>query len=232
MLNEATPLVFVIHIDDDVRQATTRLLRSADYHVEAYGCAQIFLEVADFNHRPACALIDLQLPDRAGLILQQKLRSTLPIVFMSGHRDVASVVEAMKGGATEFLLKPVRSALLLDTIGRAIALSRELYISRQELVDIRARVSRLTPRERQVMTLVVAGYPNKQVADALGAAEKTIKVHRARVMEKMKARSLPELVRLADKVLSPVAFHRLDEEFYGGHSKQYGLSGQSSNIAA
>ncbi|CAB3789558.1 Response regulator protein TmoT [Pararobbsia alpina] len=195
-------MVFVVDHDDDMRGALARPLRSAGYRVEAYDCADTFLGYADLAHCPACALLDLQLPERSGLTVQRKLHATLPIIFISGHRDVSAVVEAMKDGATDFLLKPVRDSLLLDATGRALERSRRMLESRRELADIQHRASRLTPREREVMTLVVAGCLNKQVASELGTAEKTIKIHRARVMEKMKAKSLPELVRLADKVFA------------------------------
>lgn len=195
-------MVFVVDDDEHVRTAFTRLIRSAGYRVEAFGSAEAFIEGADLESCPACLLLDLQLPDLSGLALQRQLHEWLPIVFISGHGDMNSAVDAMKAGATDFLPKPVSESVLLDALKRALERARRMFESRAERADIQKRLDLLTPREREVMTLVVAGYLNKQVASELGAAEKTIKIHRARVMQKMKAGSLAELVRLAEKAAS------------------------------
>jgi FixJ family two-component response regulator len=187
-------VVFVVDDDEHVRTALARLIRSAGYRVETFDSAEAFIERADLGSCPACLLLDLQLPNLSGLALQRRLHEWLPIIFISGHGDLGSAVDAMKAGATDFLPKPVSDSVLLDVLERA----RRMFESRAERVDIQSRLDHLTPREREVMTLAVAGYLNKQVASELGAAEMTIKIHRARVMEKMKAGSLAELVRLAE----------------------------------
>jgi FixJ family two-component response regulator len=204
-VSELSSVVFVVDDDEHVRNALARLIRLAGYRVETFASAEAFIDRADRNGGPACLLLDLQLPGLDGLALQRQLHEWLPIIFMSGHGDMNSAVDAMKGGATDFLPKPVSEEVLLDALERAIERARRIFASRAELADIQRRVNLLTPREHEVMTLVVAGYLNKQVASELGAAEKTIKIHRARVMEKMKAGSLAELVRLAEKVDSAPA---------------------------
>lgn len=192
-------VVFIVDDDEHVRTALARLIHSAGYRVETFASAEAFIERADLQASPACLLLDLQLPDLNGLDLQRRLHEWLPVIFISGHGDLISAVDAMKAGATDFLPKPVSAEVLLDVLERALARARRIFEARVELADIQSRLNQLTPREREVMALVVAGYLNKQVASELGAAEKTIKIHRARVMEKMKAGSLAELVRLATK---------------------------------
>ena len=198
-MNGLASVVFVVDDDEHVRTAFARLIRSAGYRVETFDSAEAFIERADLESCPACLLLDLQLPDLSGLALQRRLHEWLPIIFISGHGDLSSAVDAMKAGASDFLPKPVSESVLLDVLERALERARRMFESRAERADIQSRLDHLTPREREVMTLVVAGYLNKQVASELGAAEKTIKIHRARVMEKMKAGSLAELVRLAEK---------------------------------
>jgi FixJ family two-component response regulator len=193
-------MVFIVDDDEHVRTALARLIRAAGYRVETFDSAEAFIGGADVEACPACVLLDLQLPDLSGLALQRQLHQWLPVIFISGHGDLNSAVDAMKAGATDFLPKPVREDILLSVLERALERARQNFRSRAELADVQSRLNQLTPREREVMTLVVAGYLNKQVASELGAAEKTIKIHRARVMEKMKAGSLAELVRLAQKV--------------------------------
>jgi len=204
-MTEVTPMVFVVDDDEHVRSALARLIRLSGYCVQTFESAETFIERFDPKGGPACLLLDLQLPGLSGLALQHQLHEWLPIIFMSGHGNMSSAVDAMKGGATDFLPKPVTDSVLLDAIERALERARRLFGWRSELQDIQSRVKQLTPREREVMTLVGAGYLNKQVASELGAAEKTIKIHRARVMEKMKAGSLAELVRLAEKAESATA---------------------------
>ncbi|CAB3808667.1 Response regulator protein TmoT [Paraburkholderia caffeinitolerans] len=199
-MNAPTSVVFIVDDDDSIRRAFARLLGSAGYTVQTFGCANEFLERADLSSAPACLLLDLMLPDLSGIALQQRLLGRVPIIFVSGHGGLHTAIEAMKAGATDFLEKPVDESLLLETTERALTLARQLFEQRAQRAEIQRRVDQLTPREREVMALVVAGRPNKLVADALGAAEKTIKIHRARVMEKMRAESLAELVRLADRL--------------------------------
>jgi FixJ family two-component response regulator len=204
-VNELPSVVFVVDDDEHVRNALARLIRVAGYRVETFASAEAFIERVDRKGGPACLLLDLQLPGLNGLALQRQLHEWLPIIFLSGHGDMSSAIDAMKAGAVDFLPKPVSEDVLLDALERALERARRIFASRAELADIQRRVNLLTPREHEVMTLVVAGYLNKQVASELGAAEKTIKIHRARVMEKMNAGSLAELVRLAEKVDSAPA---------------------------
>ncbi|AUT67521.1 MULTISPECIES: response regulator transcription factor [Paraburkholderia] len=199
-MNEAAGLVYVVDDDSSVRRALTRLVRSAGHEVEAYGSAREFLEHACGERTPACVVLDVQLPDLSGLELQRELDARLPIVFLTGYGDIAMTVGAIKAGATDFLTKPVRDDDLLGAIDLALARSIEVSKSIHELEELRSRVGRLTVREREVMNLVVLGRLNKQVACELGTVEKTVKAHRARVMQKMEAGSLAELVRIADKV--------------------------------
>jgi len=202
MMNGMPSVVFVVDDDANVRTAFARVIRSGGYRVETFESAEAFIERADLASCPACLLLDLQLPNLSGLELQRQLHAGLPIIFISGHGDLHVAVDAMKAGAMDFLAKPVNDTVLLDAIERALGQARQLFESRLELADIQSRVEHLTPREREVMMLVVEGRLNKEVASELGAAEKTIKIHRARVMEKMKAGSIVELVRLADKANS------------------------------
>lgn len=202
MTNSATPCVFIVDDDDAVRRALARLVESTGLCVEGFSSAQAFMEHRRACASPACLVLDVQLPGLSGLELQRALRETsetLPIIFISGHGDIPMTVSAMKAGAADFLAKPVSDTALLDAIGAALDRSTNALASRMELDSIRLRIGRLTPREREVLVLVVKGWPNKQVACELGTVEKTVKVHRARVMEKMEARSLAELVRLSDK---------------------------------
>ncbi len=202
-MNEVTPIVFVVDDDDAVRRALMRLIRSAGYDVEGFGSASEFLGSGPHTHRTACLILDVQLPDLNGLDLQHELNAAsalLPIIFITGHGDIAMTVRAMKAGATDFLAKPIGDTDLLRAIETALRNSSQAVTSLIELDSMRDRLSRLTPREREVLALLVEGRLNKQVACELGIAEKTIKVHRARVMEKMEAHSLVELARISDKV--------------------------------
>ncbi|PVX72291.1 response regulator transcription factor [Paraburkholderia unamae] len=192
-------MVFVVDDDESVRRALARLLHVAGYCVQTWPDGASFLSEADLDCGPACLVLDLHLPDGSGLAVQERLRATLPVVFVSGDGDILSTVDAMKHGATDFLVKPLDEARLLPAVARALALSASACAQREELEQIHACVGMLTPREREVMALVVTGLLNKQVAGVLGTAESTVKIHRARVMEKMRARSFAELIRLADK---------------------------------
>jgi FixJ family two-component response regulator len=196
-------MVFVVDDDESVRRALSRLLRSAGYCVESHASALSFLESRSVIHGPACLVLDVGLPGLDGLALQRKLNDThtsLPIVFITGGGDIAMTVCAMKAGASDFLAKPVGEADLLRAVELALQRAGQALASRTELNAINARMARLTPREREVLALLVEGRINKQVACQLGIAEKTIKVHRARLMEKMEIRTLVELVRVTDKL--------------------------------
>lgn len=195
------PVVFVVDDDVRVRDALSSLLASAGLDVAVFGSAAAFLE-ADKPDAPACLVLDLELPDINGLELQKELaeREAPPIVFITGHGDIPSSVKAMKAGAVEFLCKPFGDEELLRAIDAAIALDRTVRSSRSEHADLRRRYERLTPREREVLTYVVAGFANKQTASELGTSEITIGVHRGQIMRKMGARSLAELVRFTDKL--------------------------------
>jgi FixJ family two-component response regulator len=197
----ALPLVFVVDDDASVRRSLARLVKAAGYEVE------IFASVRDFLARtphegPCCLVLDVRMPGLTGLDLQETLRAAgrrLSIVFISGHRDVPVSVKAMKGGAVDFLTKPVDEATLLEAIRQAVARTLTDRRHQARVAEIRSRIATLTPRESAVFALVVTGMLNKQIGSELGIAEKTVKVHRARVMEKMRAGSLAELVRLADE---------------------------------
>ncbi len=195
----------VLLVDDEpsVRRALSRLLRAAGLEVESFSSAQDCLATLRAEGGPSCVVADLRMPGLSGLDLQEQLQKRgldLPIVFISGRADLASGVRAMKGGAVDFLEKPVSDRDLLEAIRRALERDQEQRAQRAEREMLEGRAADLTPREREVFTLVASGLLNKQVGAELGATEKTIKVHRARVMEKMQAGSLAELVRMADRL--------------------------------
>jgi FixJ family two-component response regulator len=192
-----------------MRKALERLLRSAGHDARIFESA---LEFLDFSHpdAPGCLILDIKMPKLSGLELQERLAAkgiSFPIVFITGHGTVPTSVRAFKAGAMDFLQKPFKDAELLDAVSRGIEKHRRLRQEQNEIKELRARMEALTPREREVFTLVVSGMLNKQVAFDLGTAEKTIKVHRARVMEKMGAQSFADLVRFAEKlgIRSPAA---------------------------
>jgi FixJ family two-component response regulator len=193
--------VFVVDDDPPIRRALSRLLRSAGYEAEAFPSAECFLEGVAPDPGPTCLVVDLKMPGLTGLQLQEEMsrhRLELPVVFISGHGDVASSVRALKGGALDFLEKPFSDDHLLGVVAEALERDRTSREARQQRRTLEARLARLTPRECEVFALVVTGLGNKQVGWELGVAEKTIKVHRARVMAKMEAGSLAELVRMSD----------------------------------
>lgn len=195
-------LVFVVDDDISVRRSLGVLIRSIGLESEAFPSAQAFLD-HPLPDRPCCLVLDLRLPGPSGLDLQLALlkRSrTIPIIFISGHGDVPITARAMKGGAIDFLSKPFNDQDLLDAVQRALAKDRLARVEAAERAVIERHVATLTPRERQVMLLVVRGLLNKQIAGELGAAEKTIKIHRGRMMQKMEAGSVAELVRMTEKV--------------------------------
>jgi FixJ family two-component response regulator len=189
--------------DDSFRNAIERRLKLAGYQVAAYPSAQQLLDRLPNESEPSCILLDVQIPGVSGPELQGRLNeigSMLPIVFLTGHVDTVTTVQAIKAGAEDVLIKPVESEQLLDAIERALARYAEVRWERQKLDRIRALVSELTPREWQVFSLVVRGKLNKQIAHELGTTERTIKAHRQQVMEKMKVQSLVELVALAERL--------------------------------
>jgi len=196
------PAVFVVDDDPSVRKSLGRLIASAGYAVEAFASAREFLARERYAG-PSCLVLDVRMPALTGLDLQEALASArhrTSIVFVTGHGDVASSVRAMKGGAVDFLTKPFDEKDLLAAIARAVARDARDRGDEARVTEVQARVQTLTPRETEVFALVVTGMLNKQIAAQLGIGEKTVKVHRARVMEKMRAGSVAELVRLADRV--------------------------------
>ena len=200
---EAESLVFLVDDDASMRQAITSLLQSVDLRVEAFGSAADFLKKRHAAHGipAACLILDVRLPGVSGLDFQAELAradTRLPIVFISGHGDIPMTVRAMKAGAIEFLTKPFRDQDLLDAVQLALQHDRDRRIRESAILQTRARFEALTPREQQVFSLVTGGLMNKQVAGELGVSEITAKVHRGNVMKKMGARSLADLVRMAD----------------------------------
>ena len=196
------PIVFVVDDDESTRTSLARLFRSVDLEVQTFSTPAAFLSHA-LPDRPACLVLDLRMPGASGLAVQEELAragADLPILFLTGHADVPTTVRAMKAGAIDFLEKTMDDQALLDAIQKALGRARELWTARAERTRIERLVATLTPRECDVLRLIVTGLPNKQVADRLGAAEKTVKVHRARVMGKMKADSLAHLVLMAHAV--------------------------------
>jgi len=199
--------VAIIDDDQSARKSLARLMKSAGISAVTFSSAQEFLEAAK-DSQVDCAVTDLQMPDVDGIKLQQALTQIAPhlaIVFVTGHGDVPAGIKAMKGGAVDFLEKPVDDEALLDAVRRAAERSREARASRAEFDDLQRRYERLTPRERQVFQLITSGLLNKQAGAELGTGEKTIKVQRARVMDKMEAASLAELVRILEEAGEPVA---------------------------
>jgi FixJ family two-component response regulator len=194
--------VAIIDDDESARKSLARLMKSAGISAVTFSSAGEFLEAAK-DSQVDCAVTDLRMPDVDGIKLQQALAQIVPhlaIVFVTGHGDVPAGIKAMKGGAVDFLEKPVDDDALLDAVRRAAERSRKAQASRAEFDDLQRRYERLTPRERQVFQLITSGLLNKQAGAELGTGEKTIKVQRARVMDKMEAASLAELVRMADQL--------------------------------
>jgi FixJ family two-component response regulator len=202
-MSSLLPNVFLIDDDASVRRALARLIKSAGHQVRTFASAREFLDTSADAEEAACLVLDVRMPGLTGIDLQRELQTmnrNVPIVFITGHGDIPMSVSAMKRGAVDFLPKPVKDTDLLRAIAQAIARAYRDRAGRKEIEDIQRRVENLTPREREVMALVASGMPNKRIAFELGTVEKTIKVHRARVMEKMQAGSLAELVRLAERV--------------------------------
>jgi FixJ family two-component response regulator len=200
-LTAVAPLVLVVDDEPSVRKSLTRVLASAGYPVEAFASAREFL-AREPHPGPCCLVLDVRMPGLTGIQLQELLAATgrrMSIVFVSGHADVRTSVKAMKAGAVDLLTKPVDAHDLIAAIQRAVTKDERDRATEARRAEIQWRVRLLTPRETEVFALVVTGMLNKQIAVALGIGEKTVKVHRARVMEKMRAGSVAELVRLADE---------------------------------
>lgn len=196
------PIVYVVDDDPAICEAIKRLIASVGLRVETFGATRQFL-AAKRPDAPACLVLDVRLPDVSGLEFQRELADShiqIPIIFITGHADIPMSVRAMKAGAVEFLTKPFRGQELLDAIQEAIAKDRLAWSERREMAELGARYASLTSREKEVMALVVSGLLNKQVAAELGASELTIKTHRGRVMQKMQADSLADLVKMSEKL--------------------------------
>jgi FixJ family two-component response regulator len=201
---QAMPTIYLVDDDPSVLRALTRLLHSAGYHSEQFGSAEEFLVYrGNFPDVPGCAIIDLKLPGLNGLELQERLRQQkepLPVIFLTGHGDIPSSVRAMKRDAVDFLTKPVCADDLFAAVKGALAVDAEAREARHQRQDLLARYEKLTPREREVLALVVRGLLNKQIAFKLGTVERTIKAHRAQIMSKMQVQSIAELVRVTARL--------------------------------
>ena len=199
-MGDANPSVLVIDDDPEFRESVARLLRTVGLSTRQFSSVQDFLK-ADPPEGPTCLVLDVRMPGRSGLELQRDLAAAnrqVPIIFITAHADVPMTVQAMKRGAMEFLTKPFRDQDLLDAVEAGLARDRARQESERALAMLRERFDSLSPREREIMLHVVAGRLNKQIANDIGIAESTVKVHRTHLMRKMKARSLPELSRMAD----------------------------------
>jgi FixJ family two-component response regulator len=204
-MTEANAIVFVVDDDEPMRKSLQNLIGSVGLRVEAFASAPEFLR-SKLTDVPGCLVLDVRLPGLSGLDLQKRMVEAgieIPIIFITGHGDIPMTVRAMKAGAVEFLTKPFRDQDLLDAIQQALDRDRAARKQRAQINELHSRLNSLTPREREVMGLVVAGLLNKQIAGELGTSETTIKIHRHQVMEKMGAGSLAELVRMADRLGIP-----------------------------
>jgi len=204
VITEDAPVVFIVDDDPSVRRSIEDLLSSVALRSEVFSTPQDFLD-SKRPDCPSCLVLDVRLPGMSGLDCQRKLTEagvTIPIIFITGHGDVPVTVRAMKSGAVEFLTKPFRPQELLDAIQQALDRDRMLREKSRQTAEVQTRYETLTAREREVMDLVVSGLLNKQIAVKLGTGEHTVKIHRGHVMEKMKADSLPALIRMSDTLKS------------------------------
>jgi len=204
MSAQDVPTVFIVDDYRDVRESLQELLESVGLHSRSFGTAQEFL-ASPRSDGPSCLILDVRLPGISGLDLQHELKRakvSIPIIFLTAHADVPMSVRAMKSGAVEFLTKPFRQQDLLDAVQRSLTRDRIVREKQRDTAELRQRYNTLSVREREVMSLVVSGMLNKQIAAELGASEATVKMHRSQAMKKMHANSLPELVRMADKLKS------------------------------
>ena len=203
-MKEADPIVFVVDDDPLIRDGLRSLIKSVGLHVETFGSSREFMQRRP-SDAPGCLVLDVRLPGLSGLDLQRELNESnfqIPIIFMTGHGDIPMSVRAMKNGAQEFLTKPVPGQDLLDAVQQAIARDRAARRERAKMADLRTRFDSLTPREREVLDLIVAGLLNKQIAGELNIEEVTIKTHRAHIMQKTHAESLAHLVRMNEELKS------------------------------
>jgi FixJ family two-component response regulator len=199
---EALPTVFIVDDDRGLRQAIQDLVESVGLRAESFASGEDFLRAKRMN-RPSCLVLDVRLPQMSGLDFQQRLTETgiqIPIIFITAHGDIPMSVRALKSGALEFLTKPFRDQDLLDAIHQALERDRVAREQQSEIRNLQERVRTLTAREQEVMNLVVSGMLNKQIASEIGTSEATVKIHRGNVMRKMKAGSVVDLVRMADKL--------------------------------
>jgi FixJ family two-component response regulator len=206
-VKDADTIVFVVDDDSSIREAIESLVKLAGLRVESFGSAQEFLR-AERPDLPGCVVLDVELPGLSGLDLQRELAThgiKLPIIFITGYGDIPMSVSAMKAGALEFLTKPFRDQDLLDAIQQALERDRAARRHSREIAELRERFDALTSREREVMSLVVTGWLNKQIGFELGISEITVKIHRGRAMNKMGAQSLAELVRMTERLELPTA---------------------------
>jgi len=208
-MTEPAPIVFVVDDDPSVRRAIKRLVESMGLHVELFASAPEFMN-SNRADVASCLVLDIRLPGISGLDFQRelaKVKNEIPTIFITAHGDIPMTVRAMKAGAVEFLTKPFRDQDLLDAIQAALELDRARRQREAEIATLRQRFETLTPREREVLPWVVSGLPNKQIADAIGTSEATVKVHRSQLMRKMGASSLADLVRMGEKMGIPAHRH-------------------------
>ena len=201
-MNDSKSVVFIVDDDPSIRSLLTKLVQSIGLPVEAFASSQEFLSRAR-PEDPACIILDVRMPGLSGLDLHERLVQSgidVPVIFITGFGSIPQSVRAMKAGAVDFLEKPFENQALLDAVNRALERSRLALQHRSELREMRDRIKSLTPREHEVFVRIAAGLANKQVADELALSEKTVKIHRARVMQKMQARTFAELVRIAEKL--------------------------------
>jgi len=201
-MTELNPTIYVVDDDPSIRDSTELLLKSVGFNVKIFGSAQAFLK-ANLQEDLGCLVLDVRMPGMSGLDLQEKLvsaKTPLPVIFITGHGTVPMSVRAMKAGAVDFLQKPFEEQDLLDAINRAVARQRERKLKADESEKLQLRLKALTSREYEVFSLLVTGMANKEIAYELGTTERTIKAHRARIMEKMNAGSLVDLVRFAEQL--------------------------------